>query len=461
MKKLSTNTKKKVIKKSKTIAKKSQLVMRKVSKTSAKNSIKTPAKKTIKKSAIKKSEKSAKQVKKQRCFWGKVGGLVGLTIVVLAVVLGSVFGLNKKHTVTEIFENVLDAGTYQNIDFEFAENYFAEIYDNWNHDIITTVLDDAGGCTAVVKNLGDNTIVGRNMDLTISEKPAYVFKTDIAGKYQTLNLMYTYRDFAPTTAEAKNGLSDDFYRILPFSSQDVLNEKGLYIEINMREGEGDAYENSGTNPNSSERVYLATLPFYIGLNAADIDEALEYVKTLDIYSMDDYWNFAFMMADATGRYGVLEIAGNEFYWNEGADVQANFYVNTKLRANEEKTVGLGRYVYAKINLENIANETDMFNLMDDLSYSNVYRSDAKFDNISEFIGYEDGWTLEYLTAEENQVELDEYFSWIYETFDTLTTAEKMEYGTWLSALTEIIDINEKTITVRFFEDEEKVYTLGF
>ena len=72
-----------------------------------------------------------------------------------------------KHTTKMIFDNVLDAGTYKKVDYNTANKFNEKLYDNW------------GGCTAIAKNIGDNTIIGRNMDLTVSDKSAYIFKTNV------------------------------------------------------------------------------------------------------------------------------------------------------------------------------------------------------------------------------------------------------------------------------------------
>ena len=387
------------------------------------------------------------------------GGVAVLLIVISVLIFTNLFG--GKHAVTKLFNNVLNVGTYAEVDFDFAEKYNAEIYDNWNNESANGSANEDAGCTAVAVEIDGGIVIGRNMDLTVSDKPAYVFKTAVPGKYRTLNSIYTFRDFAPSTQDALAGLSDEFYKYLPFLSDDVLNEEGLYIELNMREGEGSKFSNSGTNPAASERVYLSSLPIYIGMNAANIDEALEYIKTLDIYSMNEYWNFAFLLADATGRYGVLEIAQNKIYWNEGENVQANFYVNAELSAQQEKKIGLGRYAYAKENAGTVASKADLLALMNDLRYSSVYQESPKFDIRSEFIGYQDGWTHDYLMSAAGTAELSEYISAVNLAYNGMTDEEKASYGFWNSALTEIVDINERTIWVRFFEDDERVYTLRF
>lgn len=348
-----------------------------------------------------------------------------------------------------VYDYVLDVGTYKKIDFKKAEQLNKETYDNW------------GGCSVVAKNINDNTIIGRNMDLTYSNKPAYIFKTNLKDKYKTINVAYTFRDLAPDYNDAINGLEDDFYNYLPFLSDDILNEEGLYIEINMRPAE-EQFECTNTNKFSKERVYMSSLPIYIALNCKDIEEALEYVKTLDIYSKKGYWNFAFLLADSTGRIGVLEFAQNEIVWNEDERIQTNFYINEALREYSKLPSGIGRYNYLKDNIDKVNNKEDMLELMNDVKYTNTYSENPKFDIISEFVDSKPGWTYEYVTDPNNKEEIDNYINTVKKYFNSQTRKEKQEESLfWESTLTEIIDINNKTIKIRFFEDESKYVELSF
>lgn len=422
----------------------------------SKNTIKkAPTKKPTKVTKAKISSKTKKKAKSTKKF-PLIPFLIILIVLVAAIAAGIFFLCNGKHRVKKIFDGVLDAGTYTKIDYSYERKLNKDRFDNW------------GGCTAIAKNIDGNTIIGRNMDLTVSDKAAYVFKTDIKGKYKTINLSYTYRDYAMDYKDAINGLSEDFYNFLPFISDDVMNEKGLYIEVNMRPGEGSKFSCSGTSPSSDERVYMFSLPIYIGLNAANIDEALEYIKTLDIYSKNGYWNFAFMIADATGRYGVLEFSDNKAYWNEGQNAQANFYIADELSAKNTLRSGVGRYNYVRERIDEVKNKDDMFNLINDVRYSRTYSSDAKFDVRSEFVDSQETcnhaddapWTYDYV-MEDPDGKVARCINKIREFYPYTTRDELKAAGFWEATFTEVVDIKNREIRVRFFEDDSRVYTLKF
>lgn len=373
---------------------------------------------------------------------------------------------NEKNVfLTEKFERVFDAGTYTELDYGYAQKYFTETYDEWKKD---------GACTAVAKLTDDGTmLMGRNMDLTITNKAAYFFKTKVKGCYETLNLAYTFRDISPDYESVlKEGISPKFRKVLPFLADDVLNSEGLYIEVNMRNGEtwptGETkFGCSGTNPKSDERIYLFSLSRYIGEHCATVEEALKYVKKLDIYSMYGNEihadNYCFMIADATGRYGLMEFAQNKMYWLEGQQAQANFYVTEELSDIQELKSGKGRYDTVMAGVDAVQNEEQMFNLINTVTYYQAYFPEkCKFDNRSEFVGLLPYWTYDYVMTEKYRDTVEPVVSLLGEYLDSRTRQQLRDEATyWESVFTEVINCNKKTLTVRFYENDDMKMTLSF
>lgn len=359
--------------------------------------------------------------------------------------------------VEQIFEYVFDAGTYTKLDYEYAKNYFAKENDNYG-----------GKCSAIAKTLENKqTIVGRNMDLNISNRCAYVVRTKVKDCYETLGLTYTFRDVSPQYEVVKeNGIDGDFAKVLPFMADDVLNSEGLYIEINMRNGEfwptGEPkFSCSGTNPESNERVYLFEIPRYVGEHCATVDEAIEYVKTLNVYSKDGYWNYCFLMADATGHYGLLEFAMNEVIWHDYQPCQTNFYIDENLQEIEELKCGVGRYEYLMSHINDVKDENDMFNLMDDVTYYQVYDpANSKYDVLSEDVGVLPYCSYSFLL--ENREKVLDLMQTYGDQVRAMSRQQQQADNTyWESSFTEVINCNNKTLHVRFFEDNNKVLTLSF
>ena len=362
-----------------------------------------------------------------------------------------------KHEVTDVYNYVVDAGTITSIDYDFIR----EMYANGN--------DLTGGCSAIAKVTDDGTmLVGRNMDLYFSNNPAYVVRTAAEGCYETIGVAYSFMADWPTYEQVlAEGLSEEQYKELPFITTDIMNSEGLFVEINMRNAEfwvsGDSkFACSGTNEDSDERVYAQCLGRYIAENCADVDAAVEYVNGLDIFTGDSKysWNFCFILADASGHYGLLEIAGNKVAWLDYQPCQTNFYLDEELAVIEEYQCGLGRYDYLMSRIDAVQSEEELYQLMDQVSYFGIYSEDCPYDVYSEFVGTYPWWTNEYMADEANRDEIESVLAGFREKVGSYDEQTLRDRGTsWLSVFTTIANCNEKTMNVRFFEDAAKTLTL--
>ena len=388
-----------------------------------------------------------------------------MAISLIACSMNSNSNINKTKmkeniSVNKIYDYVFDVGTIKEIDYKVGDHLMSGDREKGDKT-------SGGGCSACVKTLDDGTtIAGRNMDLALSNKAAYVFKTAIPGCYETINLSYN-TGYGPNYSDVlKNGISSEFYKSLPFMSTDIMNLEGLYMELNLREDEywangTDKYISSGTNPDAKKSVFLFELPIYVGLNCANVDEALEYINSLNLYTYGE--SYSFMLADASGHYGLLEVAKNKVVWNENQTCQTNFYVSPEFNEISELKIGCGRYNYIMEHIDRVKTKDDMFNLMKDLSYSDLYRyPKCKFDPISELTGMKDNWTYDYVTAEENQKEMTDYLEYLRKSFSGLSEQKKRDSGSiYESVFTNIVDCNNKTISIRFFENNDETYSLNF
>lgn len=383
---------------------------------------------------------------------------------------------NHKSDLTELEKYVFEVKEYETLDYDTADAFYAKTNDNWG-----------GGCSAISKMIDGHRIVGRNMDQSISNKCIYIVRTN-AGKYRTLGLVYTHRDYSPDYEEViKNGLSDEFYKSLPFMCDDVLNDAGLHIEINMRHGEywpngEDKFACSGTNPASSERVYMFEIPRYIGENCATVAEAKEYVKTLDVYSQDHYWNYCFIVSDSEGHSSLLEFAFNEIHWIDEEDLpdcdwleayhpkaiaQANFYLNEYAWYAQDIKSGEGRFIALQNGIDDVHSRNDMYDLMRKVQYSNFYLDydvckDNYFDPRSENIGEVSWATYDLVMHPEFEDEAREIINEINAGVTEMPRQEKQDKNVyWESIFTEVVDVNTQEIFVRMFENEEMLYLINF
>ena len=115
-------------------------------------------------------------------------------------------GTQENVKMEKVFDYVLDAGTYTELDYDFAEKVLTEKYDGWG-----------GACSAIATVTNDGTpLVGRNMDLFISNKPAYISRTKVDGCYETVGLSYSHKSGPDYEDALKNGIPESTYKTIPF-----------------------------------------------------------------------------------------------------------------------------------------------------------------------------------------------------------------------------------------------------
>lgn len=383
-------------------------------------------------------------------------------ILTISMVLAMTSCSSGRRQVTEVFDHVVDIGTYTEINYDYADEFFRRNFDGWV------------ACTAVAKTLDNgDTVVARNMDLNICDKPACILRTKVPGSYETIGLAFTNNLGVTWDEITTEGIPEDCDLLAPFMATDILNSEGLYIETNMRSGEvwtdgTSKFGCEGTNPDADVRVCSLNLPRYLAENCKTVKEAVAVAKNnLDIYTVNEEnfsWNFCFLLADASGDYGLMEIADNKISWLEGQQAQANFYITPEFAKNQEMKSGVGRYDYVMSHIDAAKTEDDMYDLIRGVSYRQIYTLDPepKFDARSEFVGFNPHWTYDYIMAPENQKEIQEFREWLDKKFRSYSREEleaKNEY--WESTFTNIVNCNEKKLFVRFFEDEERTLTLTF
>lgn len=229
-------------------------------------------------------------------------------------------------------------------------------------------------CTATVKrNSKGEVIFGRNMDVTISKMPAFITPIK-GGKYETL--AFTYKATNCPYEYDRAGLEkldEDTEQIstLVFSSTDAMNEAGLYIETNMREMDSQySFYSDGTTPGKT-RANLLSLPALVAINCGTVKEALDFIQ--DSYDWctpgfflsgeECVWNTGFLIGDASGNYGLIEIARNKVYYTPYSYGQGNFYVHPELAEYAVEGTGFGRLATALKGLEACETEKQMMDNM--------------------------------------------------------------------------------------------------
>ena len=325
------------------------------------------------------------------------------------------------------------------------------------------------GCSAVGKVLDDgNMVVGRSFDLYYSNNPAYVVKTDVEGFYKTVGLAYNTFDGHTFDDIKENGVTQDELLTLLFFTEDVMNEKGLYIEADMREEqpkETGISISTGTNPDAEVSLSFPAMVRYLGERCATVDEALELANSLNVYGMSNgkvNWGGGYFMADESGHFGVLELVDNKLVWNDGQNCQTNFYINNEYKDKAIIGSGVGRYDLLESGIDSVKNEDDMTALIKNVRYSQMLDPyNCPFDPRSEAGGVGEKYkaiggmlTLDMCADDKYKDEILKAMEEFGSKEREKSVQQRRDEGTqWLSVWQTIANCNKKSIKVIFFEDD--------
>ena len=272
--------------------------------------------------------------------------------------------------------NYLIELNYEEADFEAAKAYLDQkmgldpndAFDDMPTRIDPSIANGSGACTTCSKlNKDGEVIIGRNLDNEISVCPAFIIHTSF-GKYPTVSIRfnnydtYTYEEF-----KEKGYQDKDYMNYIPFCVTDAMNSEGLFVEANVREPDMYFF-NSGTNPDK-ERVMVNMLVQLIAMNCATVKEAVSYLKNdINIVSspyidMRTPTQYAYCVGDATGNFGVIEIARNEVHFVPYQAAQGNYYLTPTLSPMDFNGSGYGRAERVLEGLEDVNTLEEMMEQM--------------------------------------------------------------------------------------------------
>lgn len=358
---------------------------------------------------------------------------------------------------------VVELPVFTSIDYKKGMELDKKMFGNW-------------GCSACCKVLPNgDTVVARSMDLNYSHKPGYVVRTAVKGFNKTVGVSYSpfYGDDFKVVVE-KGVSEDDAYHTLFFTT-DILNEKGLYLEGNMRPSQPEITgikDNTGTKPGAEYSMSMAALIRFLGERANNVNEAVELANTVNVYGVAHgpiKWGAAIFMADKTGHYGVLELCDNKLIWNDYAHCQTNFYINKEYKDRAIIGLGKGRYDTIEPHIDECKTEEDMKNLIDKVKYGRNFDPDTcPFDVRGELPGIDPVAFKDfggYLSTEEAFKEENKELILNYMREDgkkvlAKSIEQRRDDGKdWHSAYQSVCNTNKGTLKVKYFEDDKLWFTL--
>lgn len=400
---------------------------------------------------------------------------------------------------TDLGNYIIEIADYKDADYEKARKALDEKY-----------AAISGACTACAKlDSKGNVLIGRNLDNQVSQCPAFLIHST-QGKYETISLRYMNSEAYTYETFKQEGYKDkDFLNSISFCVTDSMNTEGLYMEANVREPYAELV-NTGTNPGKT-RLCIPMLVAMVTRNCATVKEALDYLENeVDIYSTP-YVNetlptqYGYYIGDATGEFGIIEIAANQIYYTPYQPAQANYYLSPKCSAFELNGAGYGRMDMALDGLSDIDNQSEMLEHMKKCMWcravTDIEYSYLDEDGVAQFVDSNNNPSIDFRSDFSNNISIDENGQpiessdhealvrsnahWMMDdkNFDTVKTFvtglfEKSEWPKKLSdyyagdekALRDdgnvfttgasfAVDCKNKSMIIKFWENEDEIYEI--
>lgn len=238
--------------------------------------------------------------------------------------------------------------------------------------------DECFGCSSA----RNGNFVGRNLDLTYTNNfEVLVHMKAKEGRYESIGV-------ACHTGLREENMLDNKYdkelELLPNHTYDGINEKGVYCNVNVVPAE-DTSKLTGTNPSAEKTVILPFIVRYILDNASSADDAIEKLKNINITGKIMEFSAHYMICDKDKTY-IVEIIDNKLVAQEKTgdqQIMTNYYCN--LDTITEHASGVERYSILKENYNEGATFDGMFNLLQRVKYSNIYKIENQYNYKSEFM----------------------------------------------------------------------------
>ncbi len=346
------------------------------------------------------------------------------TVLSVAVLAASVLGCASKEASN--YKHLTNTAKDGDGVYTDLGNYIIEIPDNKNADydaaykaMVEKYGIIEGACTACAKlDSKGHVLVGRNLDNQVSQCPAFLIHST-QGKYETLSLRYmnsekyTYEEFK------ESGYKDaDFINYMSFCVTDAMNSEGLYMEANVREPYPE-FMNYGNNPGKLS-VYSPMVVAMVTRNCATVDDALNYMRNeINIVSTPYFNNtiptqYGYYIADATGKFGIIEVIADEVYFLPYVSAQGNYYLTPKWAVVENNGTGYGRVQAALDGLDSVDTLEQMMEHMEQPMWKNeiLYMNNAYLDENGKacFVDDEGNPSIDFRSDFSNTIALDENYN---------------------------------------------------
>lgn len=283
--------------------------------------------------------------------------------------------------------------------YHIGDSLFALQYYDYNFDSCRAYFDakysepSYGGCSQVRK--GD--YVGRNLDYSINRNACAIIKMERklnkegdTIRYASIGVVGCFSPFTYDVAKDKRLVPNSLYHCLPGRTVDGINEKGVYVGVNVvpirLDISNDGYfsDEACDTDHAYNALYLTR---FILDSAKSVDHAIELIRSHTWYfpkkypdTAHEYQPFHWMIADKNTNC-IFEMENGHFVkifadkLNSAScgTIMTNFSNNLwKDRKIDSLGIGYERWDSLHANYDNVKDGQDMFNLMKSVWFSNSY-----------------------------------------------------------------------------------------
>lgn len=291
-----------------------------------------------------------------------------------------------------------------------GDSIFALQYDDYDFDACRQYFDSQfsgesfGACSEVRKG----GFVGRNMDYYVNRNALAIIKvegksTDNAVlRHASIGVVGCFKEFTYDRA-INDTMSIGFYNILPGRTVDGINDCGVYIGVNVVPFREDlAATGSYDVPDDEGRYNALYLTRFVLDNAESVDHALALIGQHKWYFPHDYPHhgdvqpFHWMIADSekncvlefeNGAPVVLSACGDEINAPSVSTIMTNFSNNLwKDGILDREGIGYERWdiLHDNYACDQEPSVDSMFNLMQQVWFSNAYTNSCTLEDHSDF-----------------------------------------------------------------------------
>lgn len=221
---------------------------------------------------------------------------------------------------------------------KLADNLYGIEYDDYDFD---ACVDFYGrhkpkGLDAACSEVRKGNFIGRNLDYYINRNACAVIKMNHSKhRFASIGVVGCCPEF--TTDVASGGKPNEIYRYLPCRTSDGINEKGVYIGVNVMPTGETSFDKKKwrakqwgigaafTKPGAKHTYNTMYLTRYVLDNATSVEHALTLIRSINWYEPVDYPHkgeaqaFHWMLADGK-RNCIIEFIDNQLEVTEADDL---------------------------------------------------------------------------------------------------------------------------------------------